>query len=175
MVEAKRVTAATTLPTAFVTYSISSTQFDNHSKGVLPKCCTSTLRILPAKNDSPEVLKPKRNPGVMVMRSLTAESNTSKEQIRTQLLFLSNSPSTRRRLYASVMLAPEWQIIADLKLNSFICSDEVSQTNSTLVKKISAAWICTSSQFMMDQYPKPCGWSTWGSSSMSHEVKLSVS
>lgn len=105
---------------------------DNHSKGVLPWCCTSTLRILPAENDFPEVLRSKRNPGVMVMRSLIRAKHR-KEQIRTQLSLLSNSQSTRHRSYARVMLAPGWQIIADLKLNSFICSAEDSQTNSKLV------------------------------------------
>lgn len=43
------------------------------------------LRILAAENGFPEVLRLKRNPGVMVMRSLIPEPNTSKEQIRTQL------------------------------------------------------------------------------------------
>lgn len=56
------------------------------------------------------------------------------------------------------------QIISDLKLNNFICSDEVSQTNSRLVKKKKIVlWICTSGQMIMDKYPKSHGRGTWDS------------
>lgn len=122
-------------PSSQHTYSISGTQSCKVEPGAIPKRSTSMQRILPAQNNSPEVLRPKRKNYVcgneIINNRPKHQQRANQDTARTP----SSSQSTRDWSYASFLPAPGWQIIPDPKLNSFIRSDEALQTKAMLVRK----------------------------------------